>query len=202
MTQAARNLTFEEYVNLDAEAWAQLGLPEGRCEYADGELTQVPSESRINLLIANILFLAFIQAGIPLNLVYTHACEVEVPGKPRTRYPDLVVLRAEHLQLTERRAIITLDMPPPRLAVEVVSPGDQNHRRDYVAKRQQYQERGIPEYWLINPQDRTVTILELAAGQYGEASQFRDGDLIQSSVCPGLNLSINQLFETIDIQPT
>jgi hypothetical protein len=38
MTQAARKLTFEEYINLDAEDWVQLGLPEGRCEYVDGEL--------------------------------------------------------------------------------------------------------------------------------------------------------------------
>lgn len=32
MTQAARKLTFEEYLALNAEDWVRLGLPEGRCE--------------------------------------------------------------------------------------------------------------------------------------------------------------------------
>jgi Uma2 family endonuclease len=52
LTQANKKLTFEEYLNLDAEGWLQLGLPEGRCEYIDGELIEVPSESELNDWIA------------------------------------------------------------------------------------------------------------------------------------------------------
>jgi Uma2 family endonuclease len=48
---------------------------------------------------------------------------------------------------------ITREMPPPRLVVEVVSPGKKDRDRDYIAKRQQYAERGIPEYWLIDPEN-------------------------------------------------
>ena len=50
-------------------------------------------------------------------------------------------------------------MAPPLLVVEVVSPGELQRDRDYIAKRMQYQERGIPEYWLVDPQLETVVIL-------------------------------------------
>jgi hypothetical protein len=41
------------------------------------------------------------------------------------RNPDLVILAAVHLVLTEKRLTITLDMPPPQLVVEVLSLGKQ-----------------------------------------------------------------------------
>jgi hypothetical protein len=53
MTPIAKTLTFEEYAELDSTNWAEMGLPEGRCEYADGELVGVPSESELNNWIAN-----------------------------------------------------------------------------------------------------------------------------------------------------
>lgn len=194
MAQAARKLAFEEYVNLDAEDWVKLGLPEGRCEYFDGELVELPSESRLNLLIANYLLLALVNAGIPLNLVYTHACEIEVSGKPRTRYPDLVVLREEHLKPTERRAMVTLKMLPPQLVAELVSPVDANHRRDYEAKRNQYQERGIPEYWLLNPETETIEVLELKNGKYVEFGTFQGSTPIQSPNLKALTFTAEQVF--------
>ncbi len=147
MTQAARKLSFEEYANLDAEDWLQLGLPEGRYEYWEGELIALPSESELNDFIANFLMFMLASSGlVPLRLLRPGKCEIEVPGNPRTRYPDLVILREEHLDLTQRRLLITLKMPPPQLVAEVVSPGKGNHSRDYTAKRQQYQERGIPDH--------------------------------------------------------
>lgn len=43
------------------------GLPEGRCEYVDGELVEVPPESRVNLLLARYLSVGLEQAGVPLS---------------------------------------------------------------------------------------------------------------------------------------
>jgi Uma2 family endonuclease len=52
-------------------------------------------------------------------------------------------------------------MPPPRLVVEVVSPGKTNIDRDYRYKRSQYQARGIAEYWIVDPITQRVTVLTL-----------------------------------------
>jgi Uma2 family endonuclease len=194
MTQAARKLTFEEYINLDAEDWVQLGLPEGRCEYVDGELIEVPSESGLNDLIAHFLFLILVGSGIPFKLVRIGRCEIEVQGQPRTRYPDLVVLREEHLALTQKRLLITRQMPNPQLVIEVVSPGDKHRRRDYEAKREQYQERDIPEYWLIDPEQQIITVLSLENGPYSEFGLFKGGDRIASPRFPSLTLTAAQVF--------
>jgi Uma2 family endonuclease len=63
--------------------------------------------------------------------------------------------------------------------VEVVSPGEENRVRDYRYKRAQYQARGIEEYWIVDPQQGTVTVLSLRQGLY-EESVFQESDLLRS----------------------
>ena len=111
------------------------------------------------------------------------------------RYPDLVVLRPEHLELTQRRLTITRDMPPPRLVVEVVSPGKTNRDRDYVHKRAQYAALGVPEYWLIDPIDQTVMVLSLAGETYREIGVFGAQRTLASVEFPDLALKAGQIFE-------
>ncbi|MFM7448544.1 MAG: Uma2 family endonuclease [Leptolyngbyaceae cyanobacterium] len=196
MTQAARErMTFQEYASLDAEDWVRLGLPEGRCEFWDGELIEVPSESEPNDFIARyLLFMLASKGVIPLELIAIHTCEIEVPGRPRTRYPDLVILREEHLGLTQRRLLITLTMPAPRLVAEVVSPGNENRRRDYEAKRRQYQDRGIPEYWLLDRDSETIEVLQLKDGQYNLFRRFQGDQQVQSPTFPSLGFTAEQVF--------
>jgi len=194
VTQAARKLSFEEYIRLDTEDWVRLGLPEGRCEYWEGELIELPSESELNDLIAHFIYLMLIRSGLHYPLARIGRCELEVTGRPRTRYPDLVVLREEHLHLRKKRLLITREMAPPQLVVEIVSPGKQNRQRDYTAKRQQYQERGIPEFWLVDPEQQAVTVLFLHNGAYTESGVFQANALLQSPTFPDLNLTARQIL--------
>jgi Uma2 family endonuclease len=180
------------------EAYLALGpadLPEGRYEYWDGELIEVMSESGFNDEIANYLYFLLLTSGIAPSLIRPHSCEIEVPGRPRTRFPDLVILDEVHVALIDRRNTITRDMPAPRVVVEVVSPGKQNRDRDLVAKRQQYGDRGIPEYWLIDPEHRCITVLALnAAGSYIEIGTFHDVAIIISPMFPELKLTVEQVL--------
>ena len=155
--------TFEQYLRWSNDS-------EKRYELVDGSLIELPPESEPNTSLANYLFLQLVNAGVPFRLVQPHTCELQVPvlqaGDAANRYPDLVVLREEHLALTRQRLTITFDMVPPHLVVEVVSPGDRNRSRDYDRKRQQYAARGIPEYWLIDPQEQAIVLLGLDDGRY------------------------------------
>jgi len=193
MTQALK-MSFEEYLSLEVGS-----LPEGQFEYVEGELRELPSESEPNNWIARCLFLLLAAAMIvPARQIVTHSCEVEVPvlqpGDPRTRIPDLVILRPEHIALTQRRLMITRQMSPPVLIAEVVSPGDANRKRDYERKREQYQELGVLEYWLIDPDLQSITVLELQAGTYAEVGSFRGGEQIISRVFPALSLTAEQVL--------
>ncbi len=176
MTQAKPQFaSFADYLALDPGE-----LPEGRFEYVDGELRELMPESSLNDEIATYLFLALVAIGIPFQLIKTGTCEVEVVGRPRTRIPDLVILREEHPALTRRRLTITREMPPPRLIAEVISPGVQNRQRDTIDKRRQYAEIQVPEYWLIDPEGQTVTVLQLVNEAYLAAGVFQGADPIQS----------------------
>jgi Uma2 family endonuclease len=144
-------------------------------------------------------FLLAIAHLFPRRLIKTHALELQVPVlQPKdaaNRYPDLVVLRPEHLELTQRRLTITLEMPPPHLVVEVLSPGKTNRDRDDVRKRAQYAAVGIPEYWLIDPIAQTVTVLSLEGAAYREVGTFGTGEAIASVEFPDLAIAVDQLWD-------
>lgn len=198
MTQAKTQLTFEEYLNLDAEGWIDRGLPEGECEYVDGEVVELSPESGVNVKIANFLFLMLVKAGVPFELVTPGRCEIVVPvlkpKTPQTRYPDLVVLKPEHDAMVENRLTIRSDMPAPRLVVEVVSPKQKNRSRDYEDKKEQYEARGIPEYWLIDPEKGWVTVLKLEDDEYQEVGVFRGDNRIISPSFDSLTITAEQLL--------
>jgi Uma2 family endonuclease len=191
MTTTRKKLTFEEYLNYEDET-------DNRYELVDGELVALPPESRINILIANYLFFKLIEAGIPMELVYPHTCELQVPvllsGDPENRFLDLVVIREEHLSLTQNRFTITLTMPPPQLVAEVVSPGRSNRDRDYKRKRAQYAHLGIPEYWIIDPQEQAVIVLHLENGEYVNVGKFREGDSIMSLTFQNLAITATAIL--------
>lgn len=181
--------TFERYLRWSNDS-------DKRYELVDGNLIELPPESEPNTSLANYLFLQLVNAGVPFRLVQPHTCEIQVPvlqaGDAANRYPDLVVLREDHLPLTRQRLTITFDMVPPHLVVEVVSPGDRNRSRDYDRKRQQYAARGIPEYWLIDPQEQAIVLMVLEQGRYVSLGQLRENDLVRSPELErlGVNLSL------------
>ena len=182
----ARFTSFEEYLTADPS-----DLPEGRSEYWDGELVPVMSESLVNCSIATFIQLALIAIGVQYQLISPGKVEVEVSGKPQSRIPDLTVIDEIHVTLLKKRATITRKMPPPRLVVEVVSPGNEdsdNYTRDYQDKRDQYAALGIPEYWLIDPQRSWVIVGSLVSDAY-QFKTFMDDEPIVSPTFPELKLT-------------
>jgi Uma2 family endonuclease len=173
MTQAKqRFLSFEEYLSFDDGT-------DYLYELFNGELIQVPPESGFNVGIAAFLFAAFLPIVGHLR-VRPSNLEIEVRGEPRNRFPDLTIIREEHIKLLQNRNTIRLAMAPPVLVIEIVSPGEIQRDRDYIAKRGQYENRGIPEYWIIDPEQQMITVLALDNAQYVEVGQFRDSDAIVS----------------------
>jgi Uma2 family endonuclease len=187
MTQTKqRFLSFEDYLAFDVGT-------DHLYELFNGELIEVPPESGRNVVIVNFLFLFFAQI-VDFRQIRTHGLELEVRGEPRNRFPDLTIIREEHIPQLEGRNTLRLTMAPPLLVVEVVSPGELQRERDYIAKRQQYQDVGIPEYWLVDPELQTITVLVLQDGVYLEAGTFQGSNAILSPTFGPLALTANQIF--------
>ena len=104
------------------------------------------------------------------------------------REPDLLVLRDREDVRYQDRYCLGAD-----LVAEVVSPD--RPARDLVEKRVDYAEAGIPEYWIVDPRDETVTILELADGTFAECGVFTRGDIGASPSFAGLLLDVDALFD-------
>lgn len=163
-----------------------------------GELIEVASGDEGNLWLANMLMVAIQQLkGLMFaEFIRTGTKEMQVqPVGDRcvNRKPDLLVMKPEHRQ--ERQAI-KLGAPPPAFVAEVVSPGSEssdNYLRDYVWKRQQYQEWGIPEYWILDAHREQVTVLTLVGGKYQEVV-YRGDRKIVSTVYPELNITTEGLL--------
>ena len=180
--------SFEEYLSYDDGT-------DKLYELFNGELLEVPPESGINVEIATFLLIQFASL-LGYRRVRGHGLEVEVRGEPRNRYPDLTIIREEHIQQLAQRNTIRLTMAPPLLVVEVVSPGELQRNRDYIAKRSQYQDCGIPEYWIVDPNEQIVLVLELTGKDYTEIGSFSGNEQILSPQFSELNLTAAQIFES------
>jgi len=79
--------------------------------------------------------------------------------------------------------------------VEILSP---SHRRyDEVTKRNLYEQAGVGEYWLVDPEAETVKVFRREGTRFGRPQLLsaRDGDVLSSPLLPGLAISLAALFE-------
>jgi len=77
--------------------------------------------------------------------------------------------------------------------IEVVSRDDP--QRDLVTKRNEYAQAGIPEYWIVNPQTETVTVLRLDDARYVEHGVFGRGEVATSAHYAGLQAPVGDVLD-------
>ncbi|MGB3239285.1 MAG: Uma2 family endonuclease [Geitlerinemataceae cyanobacterium] len=163
-------------------------------ELENGELIPMPSESEINRRIAMFLLAYFLQLGIPYYRL-TMKTEVAVSGsRVSVRVPDLLVLSEDLAMALEgaSRSIVLMDMPPPLLVVEVVSPNQE--KRDYRYKLSEYAARGIAEYWIVDPILQKVTVLEWVEGLYEEKVYAGESSIV-SPILGNLELTVDRVLQ-------
>jgi Uma2 family endonuclease len=107
---------------------------------------------------------------------------------PREGYePDLCFVAQDRLDIINETSITG----PPDLVVEIISPSTRQY--DAYAKRQGYARLGVPEYWLIDPDNRAVAFYRLTESGYVEGP-VEDG-IYHSLVVPGLWLRLDWLWD-------
>jgi Uma2 family endonuclease len=173
MTQTLPRLaTFEQFI----EWYPSNGV---RYELHKGVIVEMPPptgehENVVGFLAAQITF-QFLQMGLPFRIPKT--AFVKIQSNNSTYSPDILLLNHDNLvnePLWSKQSTVIQAASIP-LAVEVVST---NWRDDYYDKFRDYEEMGIPEYWIVdyaalggkrftgNPKQQTITICELVDGDY------------------------------------
>jgi Uma2 family endonuclease len=121
--------------------------------------------------------------------------------------PDVLVLNRDNLKnepLWKKESTVIYPETVP-LIVEVVST---NWQDDYEKKFNDYEAMGILEYWIVDyaalggrkyigkPKIPTIFVCELIDGEY-QMTPFRGNNLIVSSTFPQLNLTAQQVFDSV-----
>jgi len=157
-------------------------------EFTDGAIEVLDMPTRSHQLIVRWLFLAlfaFLQPRGGLVLFAPLRLQIR-PGKHRE--PDLLLVSDAHDPRNQEAFWLGAD-----LVVEVVSPDDPE--RDTRLKRSDYAEAGIPEYWIVNPLDQTITVLALDGAAYTEQRIFPRGERATSHVLEGFGVWVDEVLD-------
>jgi Uma2 family endonuclease len=102
--------------------------------------------------------------------------------------PDIVFFRSANEPNWEKQSFDGV----PDLVVEVLSPSTRS--RDRRIKLRAYQDAGVPEYWMADPDARAVVVHVLQGGRYVELCRGGVGERVRSAVLPGFEIAVADLF--------
>ena len=173
-----------------------VALPEDqlRHELIDGEHFVTPSPAiphQVILWNLTEVLGPYLRAS-PIGAALTGPVDVKL--SPCTvLVPDLVYFTAERFArvVSEKHATAA-----PDLVVEILSPG--TRRRDKGRKRAVYDREGVAEYWLVDPEARSVTVLRRPRADAGLTDiavlTLAKGATLESPLFPGLQIPLREVF--------
>ncbi len=173
-------LTYQDYANLEGDE---------RYELLDGELILVGSPNRDHQLVSVRLLTrmySFVDENdlgwvldAPFDVLFTDTDVVQ---------PDILFVSREREHILTHANV----QGTPDLIVEILSPSSST--RDWRAKRELYATHGVPEYWIIDPANRIVSVLLLQDGVLEIEQTLTEDDTATSTVLNGFNVSLDSIF--------
>ena len=157
-------------------------------EFDDGSIEVLPMPTEEHQAVLEYLFFAFRTFIEQLGGKVRFAPLRLQVREGRFREPDILLVRDAHDPRRQNRYWLGAD-----LVVEIVSPDDPE--RDTVTKRTDYAEAGVPEYWIVNPVEATITVLQLTKAAYNEYGVFRRGETAHSALLEGLSVAVDNVLD-------
>lgn len=179
MAITPRSLTYDDLTEMPDDG--------NRYEIIGGVLCVSPSPTevhqsisfRLTLLVGNFVI------AERLGKVYAAPFDVRLSEQDVVQ-PDLIFVSHSRLSIIGQSCI----EGAPDLLIEILSPSTRD--RDRTQKPRLYAVGGVPEYWLVDPEARTVTVLTLEHGTYRALPQ--EHGRVRSAVLPGFELDLAALF--------
>ena len=173
-------LTYEDYRNVPGDE---------RYELLDGELVMIAAPNLAHqkalFRIARLVEDFVLERG--LGGVFIAPTDVVLS--------DTNVVQPDVIFVSKVRASIVGDdniRGAPDLVVEIVSPS--NPQRDLVRKRDIYARHGVGEYWIADPDARSIRVMVLEGGAYRVAGEYGERDVLESGALDGIGLEVGGAF--------
>ena len=160
-----------------------------RYELLDGKLVTSPSPREIHQYTLGRLFLqlgTFVY-GRNLGKVYCSPFDVVLSETDVVR-PDLLFVSST------RTGIITADnvQGAPDLVIEILSPVTAD--RDGTLKLDLYARHGVREYWIVDPDARTVMLLWRGRGRFDVVGIYGAEQSLRSPTLRGFSIPLQEIF--------
>ena len=157
-------------------------------EFTDGYLERLPMPTTKHQRILAFLYRLFFQwLASRGGLVVFAPLRLRIRSG-KFREPDLLALCNAEDPRCQDRFWTGAD-----LVLEVVSAD--KPKRDLVDKRHDYAEGRVPEYWMVNPKDETISVLRLRGKRYKLHGHFRRGQVATSALLTGLSVEVSDVLD-------
>src|SRR5688572_8221165 len=158
-------LTYDDYLVMPDDG--------KRYELIEGELFVCAAPSTRHQTVSRHLQFALMEALEKPGLAQIFDAPTDlVLNRTNVVQPDLIIIGAAKFHLITKRAIEGV----PDVAVEILSPWSED--RDRFIKRKLFERLQIPEYWVVDPEEGTLTVHRFQDGGYGlRATYDRRGTL-------------------------
>ena len=109
------------------------------------------------------------------------------------REPDLFYVSRARLPAPGQPYPTSADM-----VIEVVSDDISSRARDYEHKRLDYAKARIPEYWIVDPLQRKITVLSLSGDAYQELGNFEAGSIASGKLISEFRVDVDKILAIVD----
>ena len=171
--------TYEDY----------LLLPEDKhYELIEGELVMVPSPGRKHQRVLGRLYQTLSRFLERKNLGELYMAPFDIMLSPTVVVqPDLLFVSRERLLIITEANI----QGPPDLVAEILS---SDHEKDRGIKKKLYAKFGVEEYWIVDPEGKSIEVMELEEKGFRTVGIFKSKDVLTTKTFPGLNIKTFEVF--------
>ncbi len=174
-------LTYEDYCALPNDG--------RRYQIVEGDVSATPAPASSHQRISANLEMIIRQhvKKNRLGAVYDAPIDV-ILDDHNILQPDILFVRKDRLGIVNERGVEA----GPDLVVEILSPS--TRRLDRTDKMRIYARHGVAEYWLVDPQARTLEVFALVEGVYLLRAALTEPEVHRSDLLGGLEIPLSEVF--------
>lgn len=186
MTVLTKKMTYAEFRALEFDDTDNF-----QYELLNGELVQKSSPSVQHQRISMRLIAAILKHldQNPIGEIF-HAPLDIVLDDYNAPQPDIIFIRNENIGIIDEQEQIVRGTPD--ILVEILSPG--SIKRDRIEKKELYEQSGVSEFWIVDPNNQSIEVYQLQEGRYQNFAFAAEEGTLKSAVLEGLEIEIHGVF--------